>query len=299
MTYDTTSNKLGSYINNTNNNTLYYRTTNNEITNNNNNNNLNIQTSNYGYGLETYPCNISMYYIIKAFNSNDTITNNIINIPNILKSPLINNNLTHRYIFTLTTINNLNVGNVFDGNITFDATLSNNNLISIQDTKFNKYTFNNNNNDYISINSFSFNNNGLSISVWIKTNSNGIIFENGILNNQYNKMRLSIINNNLSVYCSNDDTEIYNNNVISNINDNTWKLIVWVLNTNNTWLIYINGILSYVQIANYINIVSKDYFYIGCDENISNNLTYSIYDFRIYNDILNNDMINDIYNNTG
>ena len=72
--------------------------------------NINLQTSNYGNGLETYPANISLYYIIKAFNSNDIFTNNIINTPNIFTSLNINNNLTHRYIFNSTTINNLKMG---------------------------------------------------------------------------------------------------------------------------------------------------------------------------------------------
>ena len=298
FSYDTISNKLGVEINNTNDNTLYYRTNNNDITNNNQNNNIDLQTSIYGNGLETYPANIGLYYIIKAFNSNDVFTNNIINTPNIFNSPFINNNLSHRYIFNLSTINNQNLGNIYDGNITFDAILSDINMISLIDISFNKSTLNLNNN-YVSINNISFNNNGISICFWIKPNSNGIIFETGINNDQYNKIIMSIINNNLGLYISNNNNDIYNLNVISNINDNIWKHITWIINNNNTWLLYINGILSSVQIAEYILELNKNYFYIGCNGNLSNNLVCSIYDFRIYNGILNNENINKIYNNNG
>jgi hypothetical protein len=86
-------------------------------------------------------------------------------------------------------------------------------------------------------------------------------------------------------------------NVIPNVLDNKWHHIGWTLNSNKTWNIYLDGKLfnSYTN-QNYPDPVDRSINYIGWS-NWSNDSFYTgcITDFRIYNGVLSDTGVENIY----
>lgn len=140
---------------------------------------------------------------------------------------------------------------------------------------------------------------GLSFSFWFKSNSTatwGRIFDFG--NGQANNNIIAFINNNnlgFSVYNGSTSSQI--NNVIPSINNNTWQHIVWTLDSNNGWKIYLNGNLySSLSNMNYPNSIQRTLNYIG-KSNWSADPYFNglIDDFRYYNRVLTSNDVSDIY----
>ena len=143
-------------------------------------------------------------------------------------------------------------------------------------------------------------NGGLSFTFWFKAGSNPdyarfFDFGNGI--NQDNI--ICYINSNQIAFSvhkkSNNTTTSYN--VIPNVLDNKWHHIGWTLNTDKTWIIYLDGVLykTYTN-QNYPDYTSRNSSYIA-KSNWSNHpyFTGNITDFRIYNSIIDASLIQQIY----
>ena len=223
-------------------------------------------------------------------------------IINITLSNTINesiNNLLYKlstyYSFNNNTIQNLYVANLGNYNIVYDALLSK--LINI-DTSGMKIesgclTLNYNNQEYLTLPNNLTDNNGLTFAFWFKANNtplNSRIFE--LSNGFYDKIYFGIYNNYICCGVYNDIFQDYYNFYTVNVNDNKWRHVVWILQTNYTWLIYVDNVLVNTNINSlYPNAKLRTVNYIGKYFN------GSIDDFRIYNRCLDNTDINNLYNN--
>jgi hypothetical protein len=157
-------------------------------------------------------------------------------------------------------------------------------------------------NQYISINAFETSNMGLSFAFWFKSNANKTwarIFDFG--NGSPNNNIIAFVNNGslgLSVNTGNQGNTAYqSSNIISNINDNNWRHIVWTLSYPNGWQVYLNGKLaqSYPQ-GSYPNNITRTNQYIGKSNWASDPyFNGSISDFRIYNGVVSTSEIINIY----
>jgi Concanavalin A-like lectin/glucanases superfamily len=151
---------------------------------------------------------------------------------------------------------------------------------------------------YVRISSFTFTN-GISISLWFKANSvtTGVrIFDFGN----------GAPSNNIVMYFSNDNLAVltvvdsynynkkYADNVVSSVNDNTWRHIVWTIDSSGNWAIYLNGnIYWYGTSYNYPNTVARSYNYIGKSSNGDPYYDGYIDDFGMYQLVLTaNDVLN-------
>ena len=158
--------------NTTTNNSLYYRTVNDTITNI-NNETINLSTSNSGNGFETYPANIGLYYIIKTFRSNEIISNSILDTPKLFNTFYLNPQtlgLTMHYSFSFSSYNGINLKD--DVINTYNAVLSSSGLISQTNNPLNnKSTLNISNGNFMTINnSYTPPTNGITFSIWVKSN---------------------------------------------------------------------------------------------------------------------------------
>lgn len=98
----------------------------------------------------------------------------------------------------------------------------------------------------------------VSISFWMKTNQTGVaviseISQNYALNNAFGIFINDVLSNRIEIADRNNGINVANS--VVNINDNTWKHVVLMIdrskaeNKQNT--IYINGVLSYIQSTTY------------------------------------------------
>ena len=154
---------------------------------------------------------------------------------------------------------------------------------------------------YVQIDSYMSPSDGMSFSFWFKCGSNStwariFDFGNGVASNNI----IVFLNNNnlgLSVYRDDKNTPSQYYNIINNCNDNTWRNVIWTLNTNGDWNIYLN--FSYIKTINnafYPKQVLRKYNYIA--KSLWNHDPYytgEIADFRIYNGIIDNIEISNIY----
>jgi hypothetical protein len=119
---------------------------------------------------------------------------------------------------------------------------------------------------YLQLSSFTSESNGMSFSCWFRSNATanqGRIFDfgNGPDNNN---IFMRIVSGNLDVVVNNGSTQVAYNNVISSVNDNVWRHIVWTLTNNSVWTFYINGTLFSTQTnLSYPPAVTRTLNYIG------------------------------------
>ena len=204
-------------------------------------------------------------------------------------------NLTGNLLRDLGNINTYRVANVTSG-LVYNSTLSNKNII-FNDDIIDYVEFKSNTQDFISIDNLTFNSkdfsNGFTISLWFKSNQTKNKSKLFDLQNIY----LEIVNNKL--VCGVNNGNLVNNPNIynENINDNIWRHLAWIF-INNSWKFYINGI--YVStfdkgILPILDVTSTNCFF-GKSNNLSDPyLDGGISDFRIYNILLNDNQINDLY----
>ena len=204
-------------------------------------------------------------------------------------------NLTGNLLKDLGNINTYRIANVVSG-LVYNSTLSNKNII-VNDDIIDYVQFNSKTNDFISIDELTLNStdysNGFTISIWFKSNQtkdNSKLFD---LQNIY----LGIINNKL-VGGVNNGTLVNNSDIYNqNINDNIWRHFVWIF-TNNSWKFYINGI--FVSKFDKGTLPTLDVNNKNCFFGKSNNSSDpyfdgGISDFRIYNILLNDIQVQDLY----
>jgi hypothetical protein len=177
----------------------------------------------------------------------------------------------------------------------YNGVLSRINIIKNEDV-IDYALFDKTQNDYIKINNLdlgqrTLTSSELAFAFWFNTNQdNGTIFE---FNNIDTKsiISCSVVNTKIILKIN---TTIYTVDKI--ISDNIWRHLVWNINSNNSWTIYINNILIGTNL-NGIPTAEPIYNnnYLGKDSN-NNYFTGGLADFRVYYNILTNNEIYDLYN---
>ena len=209
-----------------------------------------------------------------------------------------------QYNFNSTNIISPNIiKNIGSGSSSYNGTMINNPVITTGiNNNTNSVAFNVQQQQYISIPSFSTTNNGISFAFWFKSNQNftwAKIFDFG--NGSGSDNIVVFINQGaigFSVYVGNNSYQPDNNQVIPNMNNNMWNHIAWTLSPTNGWTVYLNGAL-FVSFNNgyYPNSIVRNSNYIGRSNWSSDPyFTGNIADFRIYNTVLNQVAITSIYN---
>jgi hypothetical protein len=209
------------------------------------------------------------------------------------------NNLLYKlssyYSFNNDTKNGLTIANYGNYSINYDAVLSKNIIIDTSGMIIESgcLSLNYYNQEYLTLPKIYSDNNGLTFAFWFKANNtpNGSrIFE--FSNGLNDKIYFGIYNNFINCGVYNIITQDYFNFYTVNVNDNKWRHLIWVLQPNNIWLIYINGILvntNYNTIYPFAKVRTTNY--------IGKYFNGSIDDFRIYNRTFNSDDVNNLYNN--
>jgi hypothetical protein len=184
------------------------------------------------------------------------------------------------------------------------CTLVNNptpNYSSINGSNIKSIYFQSSKSQYAQIDSYMSPSNGMSFSFWFKCSSNNTwarIFDFG--NGAGSNNIIVFLNNNnlgLSVYRDDKNAPTQYYNIINNCNDNIWRHVIWTLNTNGDWNIYLN--FSYIKTisgAFYPKQVLRKYNYIA--KSLWGNdpfYTGEIADFRIYDGVIDNIEISNIY----
>jgi uncharacterized protein YneF (UPF0154 family) len=145
--------------------------------------------------------------------------------------------------------------------------------------------------------------NGVSFSFWFNSTGsntwsrildfgNGSPSDNIIIFINNNHLGLNICNGN----CDGVDTNRYE--IIKDVNDNKLRHVTWLINTDKTWNVFLDGKLHRTLNDQFYpsNIIRKNN-YLG-KSNWPNDPYFNgiISDFRVYNRILSVDEISDIYN---
>ena len=159
---------------------------------------------------------------------------------------------------------------------------------------------------YISVPSFTTPNNGITFSFWFRSVNSatwGRIFDFG--NGSSSDNIIAYINNGnlgLCVYKNtNGDRKQYDNVLGYNVNSGNWMYIAWVLNINNSWTLYVNGSIVSNPGSNpgagyYPISKARNNNYLGKSNWNDPYFNGNICDFRMFDGILTQDNITNIYN---
>ena len=219
------------------------------------------------------------------------------------------NNYTLRYIFDTDSISSTTIKESVSN--TYNATLVNGATIAVDSEskvagqgylKLNSIS-----SQYVTCPSFTTDKNGLTFSFWFRSNGSGTwgrVFDFG--NDAGSDNIITFINNNnigFSVYNNTQKGDMVN--IINSINDNVWRHVVWTLtnsgtpgNSDHVWKIYLNGTLTSTQTnVRYPSNISRTKNYFG-KSNWSGDSYFNggIVDFRMYNRVISDQEISDIYN---
>jgi len=157
-----------------------------------------------------------------------------------------------------------------------------------------------NNKAYIKLNPITSTNNGISFATWIYCES-GVrtwarIFDFGNGAGQDNIL-MAVNGNAITIWVFKNEynyNELYN--VITDIQGLGWFHVVWTLNPNGDWIIYLNGILL-KKYSNkfYPASIERRNMYIGKSNWEDPYFSGYIADFRIYDSVLNQNDVMNIY----
>jgi hypothetical protein len=158
-----------------------------------------------------------------------------------------------------------------------------------------------NNQAYIQLNARSTTNNGLSFATWVLCECGGrtwarvFDFGNGAANDN---ILIGVYNNAITIWVFKNGGQ-YNQfyDVIPNIGNKGWFHIAWTLNPNGQWKIYLNGSL-YKEYNNqfYPAAIERKNMYIGKSNWNDPYFTGYIADFRIYDSVLSEGDVKNIFN---
>jgi len=157
--------------------------------------------------------------------------------------------------------------------------------------------------NYLTISTFNLVQNSLSISFWFKTNS--IITPLFEISDDDQTINVRIDNQKLMIqhYIANKSNTYVPVNE-NNVNDNTWKHFVWIIDPNDNWIFYLNGtkIKSNINYQSIPSTFKKNQ--IGLINSLINpsnksNYYYTGYisEFRILNRPLTDNEVNSLYTN--
>jgi len=195
----------------------------------------------------------------------------------------------------------INISNSSNASL-YNATIINN--VSINENGFNSNSssalFNSSQNQSISIPSINVLSTGLSFTFWFRSNNSTdgtyiFIFSNS---NETNDILVGIVNDGLMFGVLNDNEQTIEMNVISNINNNSWNHVSWTMNPSGLWSIYLNGNIVKTFSGIYPQQIFRNLNYIGSSEpGTPGNLYFNgnIGDFRVYNSVLSNTDVSNIY----
>jgi Concanavalin A-like lectin/glucanases superfamily len=146
------------------------------------------------------------------------------------------------------------------------------------------------NSQYVQIPTFTSLSNGLSFAVWFKAYAVGdwgriLDFGNGAGSDN---IHLFFLNSylGLSVYNGGSADEVYY--VVDDVNDDTWRHVVWTMDFFGNWIIYINGVTYWTSSSRfYPYSIAREYNYIGRSNwDVDPYYNGQIDDFRMYNIVL-------------
>ena len=215
----------------------------------------------------------------------------------------IDSSLILYYTFESNNINGINLGNIASGSIIYDATFNNGTTTSttIYKVGLASLQLSTQNNQFVNINksvNMNLNSGGFTYACWFLANStNGYqrIFDFGVNSESGSGIALYIdsTSGKLGFFIPSIveaiSTDLY-------VCDGVWRHVAWVLKTNGTYLIYINGLLLNTWSYAYPTFTLTSNF-IG-KSNLSGDLYYKGYidDFRVYNRALEANEISSLYN---
>ena len=145
---------------------------------------------------------------------------------------------------------------------------------------------------------------GITFAFWFKCsdpeNSKSFMFLSSDNSSYYINIGIDD-SNNLTFNIFNFGSNEYKVTKYENLFDGKWVHLCWAINGGGNWFIYINGVKE-TNITTTRNIEPGTIYinkYIGRSRNDTNNtLKFSISDFRIYNKVLNDTDINELFNAT-
>jgi len=235
-----------------------------------------INTNNFGkssWGWQPMKGNIDDFRIYNKVLSSDEITN-------------------------LYTLQNLSVLNN-DSKLIFSKNLA---VPMAGKINSNALLLNSNINDYLLVSPFQITNNGISISLWFKSFNTPNFSRIMDFGNGPNKDNIIItINNSLLELTVNtlNKSFTYNNFYNINLNNSIWTHLVWSINPDGSWVIFINGLNVGQQNSTliYPSTIMRNNNYIGKGSLLTDsNFNGQVDDFRFYNRILSQNEIQNIYN---
>jgi hypothetical protein len=221
------------------------------------------------------------------------------------------NNMSVYLNFKKEYTNGTKLANLYNGNKNYNVTMVGNPEI-IVDPSFNLGILSlNGTSSYLTIDNFSVTSNGFSTSFLCKNKGSGWarIFDFG--NGSPTDNIVFSVENGASVYNTKNVYQPYdaerkiNTNFPWKINDGTWKHVVWTCtyapqdSYTSIWHIYINNKLVYTTYKGLYptTLTNRTKNYIGKSNWSGEMYNGLLADFRIYNEVLNIDDINTLYNN--
>jgi len=151
------------------------------------------------------------------------------------------------------------------------------------------------------------NNQGITFSLWVSlANTNGLayrrifaFFANGTNNNNNYIAIINFIGTRDYYFeINNGITYASTSRIITNVNLNTFYHIVWSISKTGVWTIYLNGSQIYSQShltsSTYLSTNVNNYFSKGADADLAN-FAGNIDDFRIYDRILTQEQVSQLY----
>lgn len=214
-------------------------------------------------------------------------------------------NLVIQYTFDSSSYNPpntiINISNSDNASL-YNGTIINN--VSINENGFNNNSssalFNSSQNQCINIPPINVLSTGLSFTFWFRSNNSMdgspiFFFSNS---NEANDIVVTIVNDGLTFVVINDNESIIKMNVIPNINNNTWNHVSWTMNPSGLWSIYLNGNIVKTFSGIYPQQIFRNLNYIGSSPPNTPGNSYfngNIGDFRVYNSVLSNTDVSNIY----
>lgn len=141
---------------------------------------------------------------------------------------------------------------------------------------------------------------GITICFWIKSNSYGLETYLDLYTKSKNSFNIKALDTYLLFNCHSNETDnekIYNEvNINSLISKIRWRHITWIINSDSSWEIYVNGILMGTFKNQYFEYQEIEYLFFGITSGSNNPISVNGYydDFRIYTKALTSIEINEL-----
>ena len=141
---------------------------------------------------------------------------------------------------------------------------------------------------------------GITVCFWIKSNTHGLETYLDMYTKSKNSFNIKANDTFLLFNCHSNETD--NNKIYNEVEVNTliskirWRHITWVIKSDLTWEIYVNGLLMGIFKNQYYEYQDIDYLFFGITSGSNNLSSVNGYydDFRIYTKVLSQLEINEL-----